>query len=352
MSTGIVAIAFLELGIDAVAWPLSVFNIGCYVLLIGLFGIRSVVFPGRVAAELRDRERHWGSLTFIVATNTVGTQFVLFFEQFVVATALWLLAVVMTPLLLYYLFVTEFIGAGKADVRERIDGAFLLVIVCMQSLAILGGLLSASLTGYTDVTVLLSLGYFGAGYVLYFVVVTVVMYRLLEGALEPSDWTGPYWITMGAAAITTLAGATLGPRLNSLSAWEPYAPVILGVTLLVWAIASWWIPLLLVLDVWKFTTEDISDRVPVWILIFPWSRLSAGGRLDTYTSSAWGRVFPMGMYTAATVNLAGIGTFGLLSVVPTYWSWFTLSVWGLTFIGTCRATARAVRAGLRSLGQG
>jgi len=47
--------------------------------------------------------------------------------------------IVATPLLLYYLFVTEIIGAGKAGVSERIDGAFLLVIVCMQSLAVLGG---------------------------------------------------------------------------------------------------------------------------------------------------------------------------------------------------------------------
>jgi len=55
--------------------------------------------------------------------------------------------IVATPLLLYYLFVTEIIGAGKAGVSERIDGAFLLVIVCMQSLAVLGGLLAEPLAG-------------------------------------------------------------------------------------------------------------------------------------------------------------------------------------------------------------
>lgn len=342
MSTGIVSIAFDELGVSAVARPLTYFNVGCYALLLALFGIRTASFPRLMLSELRDRQRHWGALTFLVATNTVGTQLWLFFSDAEAATALWAVTVAGTPPLLYYLFATEFIGVEKSTVSERIDGAFLLVIVCMQSLAILGGLLADPLTGYTEAIVLLSMSYFGAGYVLYFIVVTIVSYRLLNGGLRPDDWTGPYWITMGAAAITTLAGTTLGPRLASVAGWEPYAPVIVGVTFLAWAIATWWIPLLLGLDVWKFLTGETDGRPPVWVVLLPWSRLGFGGRLHTYSPTAWGRVFPMGMYTASTLNLAGIGTFGLLSVVPAYWGWFALLVWSLTFVGMCRAVVRVL----------
>jgi len=238
--------------------------------------------------------------------------------------------------------VTEIIGAGKAGVSERIDGAFLLVIVCMQSLAVLGGLLAEPLAGYGNAVVLLSMSYFGSGYVLYFVVVTVVTYRLLDGPIRPDDWTGPYWITMGAAAITTLAGTTLGPRLETFQGWEPYAPVIIGVTFLAWAIASWWIPLLLVVDIWKFLTGGTDGKPPAWVLLFPWSRLGFGDHLHTYAPTAWGRVFPMGMYTASTLNIAGIGTFGLLSVVPAYWGWFALVVWALTLVGMSRAFGRVL----------
>lgn len=59
MLTGIVSIALRELGVGAIAWPLAVFNIGCYALSLVLFGAR-VVYPGRVAADLRDREHHLG----------------------------------------------------------------------------------------------------------------------------------------------------------------------------------------------------------------------------------------------------------------------------------------------------
>jgi len=342
MSTGIVSIAFRELGVEVVALPLAVFNVGCYALLVALFATRTALFPGRVAADLRDRKRHWGTLTVVVATNTVGVQLLTFFDAVGAGAVLWVATTVVTPLLLYYLFGTEIVGARKQSVSERVDGAFLLVIVCMQSLAILGGLLSMELARYTSAVVLLSMSYFGAGYVLYFVVVTIVTYRLLDGTVRPAEWTGPYWITMGAAAITTLAGATLGPRLESIPAWEPYAPVILGVTFLAWAIASWWIPLLLAVDVWKFLTGDIEGRPPLWVVAVPWARLGLGRRLHVYDSSAWGRVFPMGMYTACTLNLAGLQTFRLLSILPRYWGWFALAVWALTFLGMVRAVGRAL----------
>ena len=319
-----------------------VYHRACYALFVGLFALKAVVFPRRVAVDLQDRERHWGTLTFVVGTNTVGVQVVLFFEVISVATALWLTTVVTTPLLLYYLFATEFIGARKTAVSERINGAFLLVIVCMQSLAVLGGLLSSELPLYAADIVLLSMSYFGAGYVLYFIVVTVVTYRLLEGSVRPVDWTGPYWITMGAAAITTLAGSTLGPQLETIPAWEPYAPVILGVTFLAWAIASWWIPLLLVVDVWKLLTGGIEGRPPVWVVLVPWARLAFGRRLHVYDPAAWGRVFPMGMYTACTLNLGGIRTFNTLRIVPEYWGWFALFVCGLPLLGAIRVSGRTL----------
>ena len=342
MSTGIVSIAFLELGIGMVSWPLAAFTVACYALLVILFAVKVGAFPRRVAAELRDRERHWGTLTFVVGTNTVGTVFVLFFDATAIATVLWLTTSVATPVLLYYLFATEFVGARKKAVSERVDGAFLLVIVCMQSLAVLGGILSRELPSYAADIVLLSMSYYGAGYILYFVVVTVVAFRLLEGSVRPDDWTGPYWITMGAAAITTLAGSTLGPRLESIPAWEPYAPVIIGITFLAWAIASWWIPLLLAVDVWKFLTGDIEGRPPMWVVLVPWSRIAFGRRLNTYEPATWGRVFPMGMYTACTLNLGGIRTFNTLQVVPAYWGWFALFVCGLTLLGAIRATGRTL----------
>ena len=59
-------------------------------------------------------------------------------------------------------------------------------------------------------------------------------------------------------------GATLGPLLGTVPGWEPYAPVVVGATSFAWAIASWWVPLLVVLDVWAVLTGGVEGRPPVW----------------------------------------------------------------------------------------
>jgi len=208
MSTGIVSISFFELGVLIVARSLAVFNIACYALLLALFTVRTAAFPKRTLADLRNRDRHWGTLTFIVATNTVGVQFLLFFDTVAVAAAMWgdhcrhATAVVLPVCDRDY-------RCGKGGC-ERADRRRLLARDRLHAVA-RGPRRVARRTigGYGNAVVLLSMSYFGSGYVLYFVVVTVVTYRLLDGPIRPDDWTGPYWITMGAAAITTLAGTTL-----------------------------------------------------------------------------------------------------------------------------------------------
>jgi len=346
MSTGIVSIAFHDLGRSAIAVVLAVFNVACFAVLLALFAVRIALYPANLYADLWDSGRRWGTLTFVVGTNTVGAQFIVFFEWPLAATALWLLTTVLTPVLLYYLFVTAFVGRWDSSIDDRVSGALLLSVVCMQSLAILGGLLSDVWVAYSGVLVITSVAYWAGGFVLYLIVITIVTYRLMAYPLDPIDWHGPFWITMGAAAITTLAGATLGPRLQTIPAWEPYAPMTLSVTFLAWAIATWWIPILLVLDAWKFTAVELDGQAPIWVTLFPWARLGFGDRLHFYEPASWGRVFPMGMYTACTVNLAGVGTFATLAVIPTYWGWFALVVWALTILGTARAAGRML-SGLR-----
>lgn len=102
------------------------------------------------------------------------------------------------------------------------------------------------------------------------------------------------------------------------------------------------LPILLVLDVWKFTSLEVKGTTPAWVLAFPWARLGFGRRLHFYEPASWGCVFPMGMYTACTINLAGVETFRLLGFIPWYWGWFAFVVWGLTTLGAARAAGRVL----------
>jgi len=162
MSTGIVSISFFELGVLIVARSLAVFNIACYALLLALFTVRTAAFPKRTLADLRNRDRHWGTLTFIVATNTVGVQFLLFFDTVAVAAAMGV-TIVATPLLLYYPVCDRDYRCGKGGC-ERADRRRLLARDRLHAVA-RGPRRVARRTigGYGNAVVLLSMSYFGSG---------------------------------------------------------------------------------------------------------------------------------------------------------------------------------------------
>jgi tellurite resistance protein TehA-like permease len=97
--------------------------------------------------------------------------------------------------------------------------------------------------------------------------------------MRPEDLTPPYWINMGAAAITTLAGARLVSIADANQLTVGLAQLIEAATVLFWTLAAWWVPLLVTLLIWRHVVHGIP-------LSF---------RLDY-----WSMVFPLGMYTAAT----------------------------------------------------
>jgi tellurite resistance protein TehA-like permease len=87
---------------------------------------------------------------------------------------------------------------------------------------------------------------------------------------------------MGAMAISTLVGALLTQRVAS-SPLSELRPFVEGFTIFFWATATWWIPMLLILGVWR----HIIKRFPI-----------------SYDPLYWGAVFPLGVYAVATYRLA------------------------------------------------
>jgi tellurite resistance protein TehA-like permease len=129
--------------------------------------------------------------------------------------------------------------------------------------------------------------------------------------IQPDEMTPPYWINMGAVAITTLAGANLllkgtAPFLGDL------APFLKGFTIFFWASGTWWIPLLFLLGAWR----HIYKRYPL-----------------TYHPVYWGLVFPMGMYTVSTFQLAKALKLDFLLLIPKFFIYFALIAWAATIFG-------------------
>lgn len=102
---------------------------------------------------------------------------------------------------------------------------------------------------------------------LYLVVGVLVVARLLLYPLRPADLTPPYWVAMGATAITVLAGARIIEMVDA-----PMVPatrgLIAGASVVFWVFGTWLIPPLVAGGgVWR----HVVHRVPLRYEATQWS---------------------------------------------------------------------------------
>jgi tellurite resistance protein TehA-like permease len=99
-------------------------------------------------------------------------------------------------------------------------------------------------------------------------------------------------------------------------------PFLKGFTVFYWATGTWWIPMLLLLGIWRYGYER-----------FPFE----------YDPLYWGAVFPLGMYAACTWQMDRAMEFGFLAGLPRIFFYVALTAWTITFIGMIRMLARGLR---------
>jgi tellurite resistance protein TehA-like permease len=159
---------------------------------------------------------------------------------------------------------------------------------------------------------------------LYLSIITLIFYRLTFVRVTSAELTPPYWINMGAVAITTLAGANLTVAAPQWPFLAELVPFLKGFTLFFWSAGTWWIPLLFILGAWR----HLVKRYPL-----------------TYDPSYWGMVFPLGMYTASTFQFAQAAGLDFLLVIPRVFIWIALAAWLAAGVGLLRRIAGGIIVG-------
>jgi hypothetical protein len=86
---------------------------------------------------------------------------------------------------------------------------------------------------------------------------------------------------MGAVAISTLAGTSLMLNTSHFPFLQGIFPSVQGFTLFFWATGTWWIPMLVILGIWRHfykgfkLTYDISIGAPSLLSVcIRWQRSS------------------------------------------------------------------------------
>lgn len=324
MATGIVSIAAHMLRQPVIARALLHLNVGFYAVLWLLTLLRMARHPRRFFGDMIDHLRGPGFFTTVAGTGVLGSQFVLLADNPRAGMVLWVVAVVLWVGLTYTIFAGFTIKARKPSLDQGISGAWLLAVVATQSIAVLSALLAVHVGQPHRLEMnFLALAMWLWGGMLYIWMMSLIFYRYTFFALAPGDLSPPYWINMGAMAISTLAGSLLVLNVADAPFLQSLLPFIKGFTVFYWATGTWWIPMLLVLGVWRY----VYRRFPL-----------------RYDPLYWGAVFPLGMYAVSTHEMIEAMGFAFLDFLPPAFLVIAGVAWVAAFVGLMRQLRRRLSA--------
>lgn len=320
MATGITSIASHLLAMPLVAKVLFLLNCVVYITLWILIALRITRYPLRCFADLIDHLRGPGFFTSVASTCILGSQFVLLVGQYRIAMSLWTVAIILWFGLTYTIFTGFTVKEQKPPLHQGISGSWLLAVVAAQSIAALSALLAVHEEQPLRFEMnFLALSMWLWGGMLYIWMISLIFYRYTFFPFAPSDLSPPYWINMGAMAISTLAGSLLILNSHDAPFLLSLLPFIKGFTIFYWATGTWWIPMLLILGLWR----HVYRRFPL-----------------RYDPLYWGAVFPLGMYATCTHRMIEAMNLDLPRLLPLLFVYAALTAWTLVFAGFVRYLLR------------
>ncbi len=309
MATGIVSTGAHDFGLPWLATGLFVFNLAAFVVLAGLTTWRGIRYPQHFLADITDHRRAPGFFTAVAASCILGTQFLLLARSVPAATVLLVLGMLLWVVLTYTIFTALTVKHDKPPLQEGLTGAWLIAVVAAQSIAVLAAMIAREWPEPHRLELnFFALAMWSWGGMLYIWIISLIFYRETFFAFSPGDLTPPYWINMGAMAISTLAGTELVQNAPDAPFLGLLLPFLNGFTVFYWATGTWWIPMLLVLYAWRHLVRRFPLR---------------------YDPLYWGAVFPLGMYAVATKQMAAALQLPFLSPLPMAVFVVALAAWSL-----------------------
>jgi len=313
MATGIISIGMGLLGNRVLADFLFLFALCAWIVLLALSLLRLLRFAAQLRDELLNPRLVFSYFTLVAATNIVG---LLLLDRGYPTSAMvcWVIAFGAWCSLLYLAFSVLTFLSHEHNVNI-VHGGWLITIVGTQSLVLLGSRIAPLLGHYAGYMMVEVHMLWGLGLIFYGIFVTLFCYRIFFLNLDPKDISPLLWVIMGASAISASAGTglmTADPYLPFLQAQRPF---IDGVTLMLWAWATWWLPMLVLFGIWKHVIRKMPLR---------------------YEPVLWSFVFPLGMYAVASAKLGLAAEFPPLQWISIVMIWVAFTAWLMVLAGLVR----------------
>lgn len=310
MATGIVGIGLDAVGVVWAAVLLKGIALVAYVVLVVLYVARWFRHRDRVRHDLRDPEKTFGYFTIVagtgvLATGLLGTRF----EQVsiglvVVAAAVWIV-------LGYVLPWQVLMSRDGEPILARTNGTWFVWSVASQSVAVsLAGVLPL-VPQFSHLIGILTVLTWSVGTLLYAGIAVLVTLRFVHHGVTPEQFEPPYWVAMGALAISVVAGAGI-VDMPSTPMIDASRSLIGSTVVIFWCFAAWLIPMFAGAGIWR----HVVHRVPL-----------------RYTPALWSMVFPLGMFAVASIRLGRVDRIPALEVAGTLFLGVAVLAWLLVAVG-------------------
>lgn len=320
MATGITSTALAEAGAPVPSRILLVVAVAGFVVLLILLVARLLVRSAAVSADARDPRRAFGYFTIVAALGVLAVRFTIAGASGL-TVPLGAAAVLLWLLLTYLLPANLILRPAEGSVTVGPDGSWLLWVVGTQSASITVSVVDL---GLGDAAPTVAIALWGIGIVLYLMLATLILHRLLSMPSSPATMTPSYWILTGATAISVLAAARILMLPDGSPALRATAAVVSGVAVVLWAFGSWWVPLLLIFGVWRYGTDH---------------------RRVSYEVGLWTIVFPLGMYSAASSRIGVVLDLRMLDHIGTGAAYLALAAWAVAALLMVPPAVRRLRDG-------
>jgi tellurite resistance protein TehA-like permease len=302
MATSIISTGTSLLGPPWLSRTLLVIaSAGLAVLLVALV-MQLVLFRPGLAAVFRDPGRVFGLFTIPAGIDVLGVRLAAAGHPL----ATWILAAAVWFALTYAVPASLLLARTHDSVVGDVNGTWLLWVVATQSLSVVASTLVPVWPSQAGLLAPVAVGLWSIGLVLYLLLVSLILLRWLTVPITPQTLGPPYWILMGATAIIVLAGARILSLPAALAVARATAGFVEGFSFALWAFGTWWIPLLVVLGFWRHIQRH-------WPL--------------TYDPALWSVVFPLGMYSVATLTFGKVARLAFMEPLSRFMLWVALAAW-------------------------
>jgi tellurite resistance protein TehA-like permease len=312
MATGICSTALRDVGQSTASAVMLWVAIVSYAVLGGALAWRTLRFPRLVVSDLSAPDRAFAFFTVVAASNVLAARLAADGHRGI-AVALTGLGTLAWLGLTYIVPVRLILGPRPQPVLAGVNGTWFIWVVGTQSMAVSAAALDQPEGGHARWTALAAVLMWSVGVVLYLVVAALVLTRLLLLEVRPDDLSPPYWIIMGATAITVLAAARM-LSLDPAPAIAATHAVLSGLAVMLWAFGTWLIPMLVAFGIW---------------------RLARGPARLGYVPTLWSVVFPLGMYAVASMELGTVAGMPLVEGIGRVWTWVAIPAWLGVFGAMC-----------------